>query len=78
MLLDDYLLKITDFGIIKEVNKSYEGPFTEYISTRWYRAPEIVLRFSRYDAKIDMFAIGCIMAELYLLKPLFPGTSALD
>jgi protein kinase len=78
MLLDENLLKITDFGIIKDLSTSMNRQFTEYISTRWYRAPELVLRSSMYDNKIDMFAVGCIMAELYLRMPLFPGNSALD
>ncbi|CDW73592.1 map kinase [Stylonychia lemnae] len=78
MLLDDSLLKITDFGIIKDLNQANQGLFTEYISTRWYRAPEIVVRSSKYDTKVDMFAIGCIMAELYLRMPIFPGSSAMD
>ncbi len=78
MLMDDNLLKITDFGIIKDLTSNNKGPFTEYISTRWYRAPELVLRSTQYDYKIDIFAIGCIMAELYLKQPLFPGNSALD
>lgn len=77
MLLEDDLLKITDFGIIKDLSSAY-GPFTEYISTRWYRAPEIILRSTKYDTKIDIFALGCIMAELYLRMPIFPGSSALD
>jgi len=71
---DEYL-KITDFGIIRE---AASGPCTEYIATRWYRAPEVVLRSSTYDAKIDVFAVGCIMAELFMLAPLFPGSSELD
>jgi len=44
LLLGNDLLKITDFGIIKDLSRAVEGPFTEYVSTRWYRAPEIVLR----------------------------------
>ena len=51
---------------------------TSYISTRWYRAPENVLRSRSYDYKVDIFAIGCIMAEMYTKIPLFPGVSALD
>lgn len=76
VLLNEDLLKITDFGILKD--KRAPGPFTEYISTRWYRAPEIALRSNAYDEKVDMFAIGCIMAEMYMRAPLFPGTSELD
>lgn len=42
---------------------------------RWYRAPEVLLRANYYSAPIDMFAVGAIMAELYTLRPLFPGSS---
>lgn len=51
---------------------------TEYVSTRWYRAPEVLLRTRDYNAPVDMFACGCIMAELYMLRPLFPGKSESD
>ena len=53
-------------------------PFTTYISTRWYRAPEILLKFSRYDTSVDIFALGCVMAELYRLSPLFDGANEID
>ena len=78
VLKGDTLLKITDFGIIKEKSTISYQPCTEYIATRWYRAPEVVLRSRDYDSKIDIFAIGCIMAEMYSLMPLFPGNSELD
>lgn len=45
---------------------------------RWYRAPEVLLRSPYYNAPIDMFAVGAIMAELYTLRPLFPGSSEAD
>jgi serine/threonine protein kinase len=45
------------------------------VSTRWYRAPEVLLRSLQYGAPIDLFAVGAIMAELYSLRPLFPGSS---
>lgn len=51
---------------------------TEYVSTRWYRAPEILLRTRDYNAPVDVFAVGGIMAELYMLRPLFPGNSESD
>jgi serine/threonine protein kinase len=51
---------------------------TEYVSTRWYRAPELVLRSTNYNESVDIFALACIMAELYLGRPLFPGTSEAD
>ena len=48
------------------------------MSTRWYRAPEVIMKQSNYDYKIDIFAIGCIMAELYRGDPLMPGSSEIN
>ncbi|GMT00542.1 hypothetical protein PENTCL1PPCAC_22716, partial [Pristionchus entomophagus] len=70
------LVKIADFGLAREIRS--KPPFTDYVSTRWYRAPEILLRSTSYNSPIDIWAVGCIMAELYMLRPLFPGTSELD
>ena len=53
-------------------------PHTNYVSTRWYRAPEMMLKIDNYDNKVDMFAVGCIMAELFTGQPLFPGKSERD
>ncbi|CAJ1949173.1 unnamed protein product [Cylindrotheca closterium] len=47
---------------------------TSYVSTRWYRAPEIILCAPQYSTAVDLFALGCVMAELYTLDPLFPGS----
>ena len=69
-------VKIADFGLVKEIR--YPTPFTEYVSTRWYRAPENVLGSRSYNYPVDIFALGCIMAELYTFKPLFPGSSEMD
>jgi protein kinase len=55
-----------------------EKPWTEYVSTRWYRAPEVLLRSPMYGAPVDIFALGAVAAELYSLRPLFPGTSEPD
>ena len=51
---------------------------TSHVVTRWYRAPEVLLRAPQYSAPIDMWAIGTIMAEMFTLRPLFPGTSEAD
>ena len=48
------------------------------MSTRWYRAPEILLRSTVYNSPVDVFALGAIMAELYLMRPLFPGNNETD
>ncbi|XP_056155903.1 serine/threonine-protein kinase MAK isoform X4 [Lampris incognitus] len=70
------LIKIADFGLAREIRS--RPPYTDYVSTRWYRAPEVLLRSSTYSCPIDMWAVGCIMAELYTLRPLFPGNSEVD
>ena len=71
-------IKIADFGTAKEIPKYKNEILTDYICTRWYRAPECVLKSKNYDEKVDIWALGCIMAELYTLKPLFPGQSEFD
>lgn len=70
------LVKIADFGLAREIRS--RPPYTDYVSTRWYRAPEVLLRSTNYSSPIDMWAVGCIMAELYTLRPLFPGSSEVD
>ncbi|ETE61135.1 Serine/threonine-protein kinase ICK, partial [Ophiophagus hannah] len=69
------LVKIADFGLAREIRS--RPPYTDYVSTR-YRAPEVLLRSTNYSSPIDIWAVGCIMAEVYTLRPLFPGTSEID
>lgn len=65
-------LKICDFGLAR--TGSDKGQFmTEYVVTRWYRAPELLLSCDEYTSAIDMWSVGCIFAELLGRKPLFPG-----
>ncbi|XP_021893050.1 cyclin-dependent kinase F-4-like [Carica papaya] len=64
-------IKIGDFGLAKEI--SSQPPYTDYVATRWYRAPEILLGSHMYGAEVDMWAMGAIMAELFTLRPLYPG-----
>ena len=68
-------LKLCDFGFAKIVNKSEF--LTEYVSTRWYRAPELLVR-SKYGFSVDIWAVGCVMVEMLTGKPLFPGNSDYD
>ncbi|OHS98583.1 CMGC family protein kinase [Tritrichomonas foetus] len=70
------VLKIGDYGLAREIRS--RPPYTEYVSTRWYRAPEIVLHHEFYNSPVDIWAAGCIMAELFTLKPLFQGASETD
>ncbi|CAN1139205.1 Cyclin-dependent kinase F-4 [Linum perenne] len=76
LLVTKAVIKIADFGLAREINS--QPPYTEYVSTRWYRAPEVLLQSSLYGSKVDMWAMGAIMAELFSLRPLFPGTSEAD
>lgn len=63
-------------GLAREIRS--RPPYTDYVSTRWYRAPEVLLRSVNYNSPIDIWAIGTIMAELYTLRPLLPGSSEVD
>nr|CAD7432079.1 unnamed protein product [Timema monikensis] len=69
------LIKIADFGLAREIRS--RPPYTDYVSTR-YRAPEVLLHSTTYNSSIDLWAVGCIMAELYTFRPLFPGNSEID
>ncbi|XP_043701390.1 mitogen-activated protein kinase 3-like [Telopea speciosissima] len=64
-------LKICDFGLARPTSESEF--MTEYVVTRWYRAPELLLNSSDYTAAIDVWSVGCIFMELMNRKPLFPG-----
>lgn len=71
-----YTVKIADFGLARETQS--ELPFTTYVSTRWYRAPEVLLRAGDYSAPVDMWAVGAMAVEIATLKPLFPGQNEVD
>lgn len=73
---DNGVIKISDFGLAREIRS--RPPYTEYISTRWYRAPEMVLRSMYYNSPVDIWAAGAIMAELFTGKVLFQGNSETD
>ncbi|CAO1622151.1 unnamed protein product [Sympodiomycopsis kandeliae] len=82
----DCELKICDFGLARgfetdpeQANKQGAGGFmTEYVATRWYRAPEIMLSFQNYTTAIDVWSVGCILAELLGGKPIFKGRDYVD
>jgi len=77
--LDATMLKLCDFGSARKLSsKAVAEPLTDYVATRWYRAPELLLSFNRYSKSVDMWSLGCVMAELTDGKPLFAGTSDLD
>ncbi|XP_078036412.1 mitogen-activated protein kinase 15 isoform X1 [Augochlora pura] len=78
--------KIADFGLARSVTQIGEGDgetgsdptLTDYVATRWYRAPEILVASKRYTKGIDMWSLGCILGEMLLGKPLFPGSSTIN
>ena len=70
------IVKLADFGLARETRS--KPPYTEYVSTRWYRAPEVLLKSRDYSNPVDMWALGTIMAELVNLRPMFPGKREAD
>ncbi|CAH8584072.1 unnamed protein product [Schistosoma intercalatum] len=94
VLLDsDCLVKLCDFGLARSLkgrNMKYDNgngkincktllpALTEYVATRWYRAPEILLACHDYTKGVDIWSLGCILGEMLIGTPLFPGTSTLD
>ena len=73
----DHTLKLCDFGFARTV--AHPGQqLTDYVATRWYRAPELLLGSTNYDKTVDLWAVGCIMGELIDGQPMFPGESEID
>ncbi|CAD2214154.1 mitogen-activated protein kinase [Angomonas deanei] len=76
----DCSMKVADFGLARSIlsleREQVARPMlTDYIATRWYRPPEILLGSTRYTKGVDMWSVGCILGELILGKPIFPGNS---
>ena len=74
-------MKVADFGLARSLDTrdpDQQPLLTDYVATRWYRAPEILLGSNKYTKGVDMWSMGCILAELLLGKPVFPGTSTLN
>jgi len=71
---EDCELKILDFGLARHSDEEMTG----YVATRWYRAPEIMLNWMHYNQTVDIWSVGCIMAEMLTGKPLFPGSDHID
>ncbi|GMM38320.1 serine/threonine protein kinase [Saccharomycopsis crataegensis] len=70
------VLKLCDFGSAKILNPSEAN--VSYICSRYYRAPELIFAATNYTTKIDIWSVGCVMAELVIGRPLFPGDSGID
>ena len=69
-------VKLADLGSCKGMYS--KPPFTEYISTRWYRSPECLLTDGYYNYKMDIWGLGCVFYEILTLEPLFPGDDEID
>ncbi len=83
LLIDEKLnLKLCDFGFARKVklnkNNNNENTMTDYVATRWYRSPELLLSGGIYGPEVDYWAIGCIMGELADGDPMFPGEDEVD
>ena len=83
LLNSDCLMKVADFGLARSLKELQEqatsnSVLTDYVATRWYRAPEILLGSTRYDYSVDMWAVGCILGEMIYGKPIFPGQSTIN
>ncbi|CAL6057661.1 Kinase [Hexamita inflata] len=78
------VVKLCDFGFARHVNapgaaKDYQPQdLTDYVATRWYRAPELLLNATDYNASVDVWAIALIIVEMITSQPLFPGDSDVD
>jgi len=81
LINSDVNIKICDFGLARSLLLGKEGSLpvlTDYVATRWYRAPEILLGSTKYSKAADVWSVGCILAELLLGKAVFPGTYTLN
>jgi len=70
----DCQLKICDFGLAREFTG--DGDMTAYVETRWYRAPEVLMQSRTYGKEIDMWSVGCTVAEMFLGQPIWKGKDA--
>jgi len=73
ILLKDNSIRICDVGSSKILDRSESRMNTPYVVSRYYRAPELILACNKYDFSIDIWAVGCILFELLLKTPMFPG-----
>jgi mitogen-activated protein kinase 15 len=81
LLNSDCHVKLCDFGLCRSVadtDLTANVVLTDYVATRWYRAPEILLGSTKYGKPVDMWSVGCILGEMLMGKPIFPGNSTMN
>ena len=84
LLNSDCVVKVADFGLARSLRecasetKADDAKLTDYVATRWYRAPEILLGSPSYSFGVDVWAVGCIVGEMLVGKPIFPGATVLS
>ncbi|CAD8056229.1 unnamed protein product [Paramecium sonneborni] len=78
LLNSECQIKLADFGLARMSQTLEDDILTDYVATRWFRAPEILLRSKSYSTGVDMWAIGCMMCEMILGKAIFQGTSTIN
>ncbi|XP_052068900.1 cyclin-dependent kinase-like 4 isoform X14 [Mytilus californianus] len=71
------VVKLCDFGFARTLAQPGES-YTDYVATRWYRAPELLVGDTKYGKAVDIWAIGCLLSEMLTGEPLFPGDSDID
>ncbi|XP_004472624.1 cyclin-dependent kinase-like 2 [Dasypus novemcinctus] len=71
------IVKLCDFGFARTLAAPGEV-YTDYVATRWYRAPELLVGDVKYGKAVDLWAIGCLVTEMLMAEPLFPGDSDID
>ena len=76
LIHNEEFIKLADFGSCRGIYS--KQPYTEYISTRWYRPPECLLTDGYYNYKMDVWGFGCVFFEMLALHALFPGKDELD
>ncbi|KAF7657181.1 hypothetical protein LDENG_00030630 [Lucifuga dentata] len=73
------VVKLCDFGFARTMaSPAEDGVYTDYVATRWYRAPELLVGDTKYGKPVDVWAVGCLLIEMLTGQPLFPGDSDLD
>ena len=72
---ENSIVKIGDFGSSRIMPETINNNLTPMIGTKWYKAPEVLFGSKNYDKSVDIWSFGCIITELFLLEPIFPGNT---